>query len=201
MPSTSGKQHRLMAAVANNPKFAKRVGIPQSVGEEFVAADKGRKFGSGGRIDRQGINKPFTDHGKMAINRPKTDHGDLALFRKGGEMAESRAMVKKEVSFMKKKGAPKSMIKHEEAEMAGMKRGGKVKKFAAGGDTTMSNPSKERKGMTMEKMGKVTAGGIKKFGEHTVQTKGHTRGKNMGDSGKTVPIQRGAVGMKRGGKC
>jgi hypothetical protein len=44
VPSTSGKQHRFMAAVANNPKFAKKAGVPQSVGEEFVQADKGRKF-------------------------------------------------------------------------------------------------------------------------------------------------------------
>ncbi len=51
---------------------------------------------------------------------------------KGGEMKESKAMVKKEVGFMKKAGAPKSMIKHGEAEM-GMKKGGKVKKYAAGG--------------------------------------------------------------------
>ena len=47
-------------------------------------------------------------------------------------MKESKAMMKKEVSFMKKKGAPKSMIKHEMAE-AGMKKGGKVKKMAGGG--------------------------------------------------------------------
>ena len=47
-------------------------------------------------------------------------------------MKESKAMVKKEIGFMKKKGAPKSMIKHEMAE-AGMKYGGKVKKMAAGG--------------------------------------------------------------------
>lgn len=40
---------------------------------------------------------------------------------------ESKAMVKKEVAFMKKKGAPKSMIKHEEAEAKAMKKGGKVK--------------------------------------------------------------------------
>jgi hypothetical protein len=51
---------------------------------------------------------------------------------KGGEMKESKAMMKKEVSFMKKKGAPKSMVKHEMAE-AGMKYGGKVKKMAGGG--------------------------------------------------------------------
>ena len=48
MPSVSKKQHNLMAAVANNPKFAKQVGIKQSVGEDFMKADKGRKFAKGG---------------------------------------------------------------------------------------------------------------------------------------------------------
>ena len=47
-------------------------------------------------------------------------------------MKESKAMMKKEVSFMKKKGAPKSMVKHEMAE-AGMKKGGMTKKMAGGG--------------------------------------------------------------------
>jgi hypothetical protein len=44
-------------------------------------------------------------------------------FGKGGEMKESKAMAKKEIAFMQKKGAPKSMIKHEKAEY-GMKKGG-----------------------------------------------------------------------------
>lgn len=48
MPSSSKKQHNLMAAVAHNPAFAKRVGISQSVGKDFVQADKGRKFAEGG---------------------------------------------------------------------------------------------------------------------------------------------------------
>ena len=96
MPSKSKAQHNLMAMVANDPKAAKRVGIPQSVGRDYVKADKGRKFGS------------------------------------GGSMKESKSMMRKEVSFMKKKGAPKSMIKHEMKE-AGMKHGGKVKKMAGGG--------------------------------------------------------------------
>jgi hypothetical protein len=48
MPSTSKKQHNFMAAIANNPSFAKKVGIPQSVGSDFVKADKGRKFAKGG---------------------------------------------------------------------------------------------------------------------------------------------------------
>ena len=47
-------------------------------------------------------------------------------FAKGGEMKESKKMMGKEVAFMKKKGAPKSMIKHEMAEM-GMEAGGRAK--------------------------------------------------------------------------
>jgi len=43
MPSKSPAQHRLMAAVAHNPEFAKKVGIAQRVGKEFMAADSIRK--------------------------------------------------------------------------------------------------------------------------------------------------------------
>jgi hypothetical protein len=78
MPSTSKKQHNFMAAIAHNPAFAKKVGIPQSVGKDFNEADKGKKFGSGGRADLQ------------KINRAKTNHGKLALFKEGGSiMAKS----------------------------------------------------------------------------------------------------------------
>jgi len=48
MPSTSKKQHNFMAAIANSPAFAKKVGVPQSVGKDFTTADKGRKFSKGG---------------------------------------------------------------------------------------------------------------------------------------------------------
>ena len=48
MPSTSKKQHNFMAAIAHNPAFAKKVGVPQSVGQDFSNADKGRKFSKGG---------------------------------------------------------------------------------------------------------------------------------------------------------
>lgn len=40
MPSRSVKQHRLMNAVAHDPKFARKVGISPDVGKDFVAADK-----------------------------------------------------------------------------------------------------------------------------------------------------------------
>ena len=65
MPATSLKQKHLMDAVAHNPAFAKKVGIPQSVGADFSEASKGMKFGSG-RADLQGVNKPKTDHGAAA---------------------------------------------------------------------------------------------------------------------------------------
>jgi hypothetical protein len=42
MPSRSKSQHNLMAMVAHDPKAAKRLKIPQSVGKEFEAADKGK---------------------------------------------------------------------------------------------------------------------------------------------------------------
>ena len=48
MPSSSKKQHNFMAAVAHSPSFAKKVGISQGVGSDFVKADKGKTFSKGG---------------------------------------------------------------------------------------------------------------------------------------------------------
>jgi hypothetical protein len=48
MPSTSKKQHNFMEAIAHSPSFAKKVGVPQSVGKDFSTADKNRKFAKGG---------------------------------------------------------------------------------------------------------------------------------------------------------
>lgn len=44
MPSHSAKQARTMAAAAHDPKFAKRMGIPQSVARDFNQADKGKRL-------------------------------------------------------------------------------------------------------------------------------------------------------------
>jgi len=51
MPSKSPSQHNLMAAVAHNPAFAKKVGISQKVGKDFAKADEGKKFKGGGLYD------------------------------------------------------------------------------------------------------------------------------------------------------
>ena len=50
MPSKSKAQHNFMAAVANNPQFARRAGVPQSVGREYMKADRGRSFNEGGDL-------------------------------------------------------------------------------------------------------------------------------------------------------
>jgi hypothetical protein len=52
MPAKSEKQEKFMQAVAHNPKFAKKTGVPQSVGREFNAADKGRTFKEGGAMKK-----------------------------------------------------------------------------------------------------------------------------------------------------
>ena len=48
MPSSSKAQHNFMEAIAHSPSFAKKVGVPQSVGQDFSKADKGKSFKRGG---------------------------------------------------------------------------------------------------------------------------------------------------------
>lgn len=55
MPSASKKQHNFMEAVAHNPAFAKKTGVPQSVGKDFSSADKGRKFSKGGDMKHEDV--------------------------------------------------------------------------------------------------------------------------------------------------
>ena len=73
MPSTSKKQHNLMEAVAHNPAFAKKVGIPQSVGKDFSNADKGRKFSKGGDIMATEKKVSGTPMGKVRTAAPSRD--------------------------------------------------------------------------------------------------------------------------------
>ena len=72
MPSVSKKQHNLMEAVAHNPAFAKKVGIKQSVGKEFAAADKGKKFKEGGMATKMKFAAPTT-MGKVKTAAPSRD--------------------------------------------------------------------------------------------------------------------------------
>lgn len=87
MPSTSKKQHNFMAAIANNPSFAKKVGVSQSVGKDFNAADKGRTFAKGG-VTQQKINKQNTRHGMMDL--PVANLSRFSGMKKGGIMKKRR---------------------------------------------------------------------------------------------------------------
>lgn len=70
MPAKSKKQQKFMAAVANNPKFAKKVGVSQSVGEEFM---KAKKYQMGGRAmgSRRGRRNMDMMEEARAMPRPR----------------------------------------------------------------------------------------------------------------------------------
>ena len=145
MPSTSKKQHNFMAAIAHNPAFAKKVGVPQSVGKDFDEADKGKKFGSGGyaRPDLQKINKPKTLHGKMSI-------------MKGGGMAKSdmkedmKMDMKQDKSMMQK-----AVNKHE----GRLHKGQPMTKLAKGGTFRASANGIAQRGKTKGTQVKMSMGG------------------------------------------
>ena len=68
MPSTSKKQHKFMEAIAHSPSFAKKVGVPQSVGKDFSSADKGRKFSKGGDMKKFNMDR-YADGGVPMVNK------------------------------------------------------------------------------------------------------------------------------------
>jgi hypothetical protein len=130
MPSVSKKQHNFMAAVAKNPKFAKKVGVPQSVGEDFLDADKGKKFRTGGTTSKKaGINNPRPNHGKMQMPNysllkyaGKKDGGILTDNQKEKDMKHSD--IKKDMPMMKKVAG--EAVKGHEKRMHKMAAGGKT---------------------------------------------------------------------------
>ena len=160
MPSTSKKQHNFMAAVANNASFAKKAGVPQSVGKEFESADKGMKFKGG----------PRTRPDLQKVNEPKTLHGQNQLFKEGGRMA-----TKMNPGFMammaKKKAGAKKMAGGGAMPM----KDGKPA-FIGDGKGTM-----KKGGMAMKKM---AMGGSASSRADGVATKGKTKGKMMNRGGK-----------------
>ena len=157
-----------MDAVAHNPAFAKKAGVPQSVGKDFSEASKGMKFGkgSGTRADSQ------------TINNPKTNQGKQELFKKGGSMA-----TKMNPGFMammaKKKAGTGKMAAFEKSgkdvEKKGMKEGSKA-------DMAM-----DKKQMMMKKGGaakKMASGGSASSRADGIAQRGKTKGKMLAKGGK-----------------
>lgn len=150
MPSKSKAQHNLMAMVAHDPKAAKRMGIPQSVGRDYVTADKGKKFGSGGNVKKEM---------KAAKIFAKAGEKKLAAHERREAMGKEKdtpAIARKEMSVLKKAKAPKDVMDYESGEHAemGMARGGGI----------------ESRGKTRGTMVKMARGG-------GIEIRGKTRGK------------------------
>jgi hypothetical protein len=114
MPSTSKKQHNFMAAVANNPAFAKKAGVPQSVGKEFSNADKGRKFSKGGDTMATKMNPGF-----MAMMAKKKAAPAKKMAMGGATKMGSVKTAAPSKDGVASKGKTKG-------KMVGMKSGGKT---------------------------------------------------------------------------
>ena len=138
MPSSSKKQHNFMAAVANNPSFAKKAGVPQSVGKDFNQADKGRKFAKGGDM------KPVD-------------------MKKNPGVAKLPTAVRNKMGFMKEGGIATSLKAHAAAPASkahGMKNGGMAASKMGSVKTSSTQDGVASKGKTKGKMIKMNMGGV-----------------------------------------
>jgi hypothetical protein len=127
MPSVSKKQHNFMAAVAKNPAFAKKAGVPSSVGQDFLNADKGRKFKEGGDM------KESKAMVKKEVSFMKKKGAPASMIKH--EMGEMKGMKKMAGGGMAKMGAVRTAAPSKDGvaskgktkgKMVVMKRGGKA---------------------------------------------------------------------------
>ena len=119
MPSTSKKQHNFMAAVANNPSFAKKAGVPQSVGKEFNNADKGKTFKQGGDM------KPVDMKKNPGVAKlPTAVRNKMGFMKKGGMAEGGKSDMKQDKGMMQK-----AVNKHE----GRLHKGATMTKLASGG--------------------------------------------------------------------
>jgi hypothetical protein len=157
MPSTSKKQHNFMAAVANNPSLAKKVGVPQSVGKEFSNADKNRKFSKGGdtmaskmnpgfmamMAKKKGATKMAGGGMPMKDGKPAFIGDGKGAMKKGGMAEGGKSDIKQDKGMMQK-----AVNKHE----GRLHKGAAMTKLSKGGGI-------ESKGKTKGKMVKMNMGG------------------------------------------
>jgi hypothetical protein len=160
--------------------------------------DMGERFGKGGTT-QQRINKQDTKHGKLDL--PVANLNRMAGMKGGGSVKESKAMVGKEMMFMKKKGAPASMMKHEKKEM-GMKHGGTMK-FAEGGKMPMEDGKPAFIGDGKGAMNMGGMAGMKKYAKGGgIESHGKTKGTiiKMATGGSVSSASRRADGIAQRGK-
>jgi hypothetical protein len=131
MPSKSKAQRNLMAAAAHNPAFAKKVGVPVSVAQEFNKADKGKKFKGGGMAKACATK---SDAKMIAKKEVKGHESSMHKMKKGGivekgtgeKYASKAAMMKHE----KKETKAEEMKEHKmkKGGMCGYSKGGQLAK-------------------------------------------------------------------------
>ena len=135
MPSVSKKQHNLMEAVAHNPAFAKKVGIKQSVGKEFAAADKGKSFKRGGDMANTSRMNRLEELGRVDSEKASTTKGKKNL------MAEKKRIV--------------GEMKYAKGGMVAPSKMGKVKTAAPSRDGIAVKGKTKGKMVTMKNGGRT----------------------------------------------
>jgi hypothetical protein len=150
MPSTSKKQHNFMAAIANNPAFAKKAGISTKVAKDFNNADKGKTFKEGGAM------KPVDMKKNPGVAKlPTAVRNKMGFMKKGGmasDAKEDMAMdLKQDKSMMQK-----AVNKHE----GRLHKGQPMTKLAGGGTFRASANGVATKGKTKGTMIKMNKGGM-----------------------------------------
>jgi len=157
MPSTSKKQHNFMAAIANSPSFAKKTGVPTSVGKDFVTADKGKKFSKGGDMKKMNMGG-YADGGMPMVMKdgkkvPAFAADGVGKMAKGGM---AKGGMKHEDVKMDKKMMQKAVNKHE----GRLHKGQPMTKLAAGGAFRKSANGIASKGKTKGTMITMKKGGM-----------------------------------------
>ena len=187
-----------MAAVANNPKFAKKTGIPQAVGRKFLESDKGKEFRKGGTTNpvRAKIANPRPRAGMLQMpNVSLKKYG----FKEGGALTNEKDKdMKKMNSGMMAMMAKKKPMKMAEGGMPMvMKDGKKVPAFAADGVGKMAKGGMAHSDIAKDKpmMKKVAAKAVK---SHEKKLHGMARGGGVEIKGKTKGTM---IKMKKGGSC
>ena len=98
-----------MEMIANSPKMAKKVGVPQSVGKDFAAADKGKTFKKGGAMKHEDIKKDMPMMEKVAKKAVKGHEKRMHKMAKGGvtraDGCVSKGHTKGKMITMKSGGA------------------------------------------------------------------------------------------------
>ena len=161
MPSTSKKQHNFMAAIANSPSFAKKAGVPTSVGKDFNEADKGRKFSKGGTMATK--DSGFDDDVKRVKSGLYMNKDEDRVYSRERGLGPSMAARRLSERGVDIKGLAGNRANEE--DLGSYKKGGKVKKMNMGGYADGGMPMVMKDGQKVpafaaDGKGKMAKGGM-----------------------------------------